>query len=212
MSNKNWIVYLVRCSDKSLYCGISNDYKNRLIEHNSGKGAKYTRSRRPVVLVGISPEMTKSEALKLEYRIKQLPVDQKITELTRKENEMTIYKNDLQALNMDIKALERKMEKLIKEFDKGKKTKVTKKVTAKPAQAKTTKRAPAKKAPAKKGAVKLTATDRVLKILRGRKKGVDAATLMKKTGFDNKKIRNILHRTYNQGKIKRVGKGIYVGA
>ena len=82
MSNKNWIVYLVLCSDNSLYCGISNDYKNRLIEHNSGKGAKYTRSRRPVELVGSSPEMTKSEALKLEYLIKQLPADKKISALS----------------------------------------------------------------------------------------------------------------------------------
>jgi len=77
MSNKNWIVYLVRCSDNSLYCGTSNDIKSRVIEHNSGKGAKYTRSRRPVELVGISDEMAKSEALKLEYRIKRLPADVK---------------------------------------------------------------------------------------------------------------------------------------
>ena len=80
-SNKKWVAYLVRCSDNSLYCGISNDLKNRLLEHNSGKGAKYTRSRRPVVLVGVSPELTKSDALKLEYKIKQLPADRKITEL-----------------------------------------------------------------------------------------------------------------------------------
>ncbi len=124
---------------------------------------------------------------------------------------MIIYKNDLQALNQDIKALGRKMENLIKEFDKDKKAKVTKKVTAKSAKAKTTKRAPAKKAPVKKGPARLTAIDRVLKILKGRKRGVNATTLMEKTGFDNKKIRNILHRTYKQGKIKRVGKGIYVG-
>jgi putative endonuclease len=84
MSKKKWIVYLVRCSDKSLYCGISNDFKSRLIEHNSGKGAKYTKSRRPVELVGISPEMTKSDALKLEYRIKLLPADKKISELTKR--------------------------------------------------------------------------------------------------------------------------------
>ena len=93
MNDKKWVVYLVRCSDKSLYCGISNDYKNRLIEHNSGKGAKYTRSRRPVDLVGISSEMTKSEALKLEYRIKQLPAGKKIAALTGKESGMTISKN-----------------------------------------------------------------------------------------------------------------------
>ena len=92
MSDKNWVAYLVRCSDNSLYCGISNDIENRLIEHNSGIGDKYTRSRRPDVLVGISPEMTKSEALKLEYKIKRLPVDKKLARLTRKEKVMTISK------------------------------------------------------------------------------------------------------------------------
>jgi putative endonuclease len=83
MNNTKWVVYLVRCSDKSLYCGISNDFESRLIEHNSGKGAKYTRSRRPVELIAISTEMTKSEALKLEYRIKQLPADKKLSEFRR---------------------------------------------------------------------------------------------------------------------------------
>ena len=212
MSEKKWVVYLVRCCDNSLYCGISNDIKNRLMEHNSGKGAKYTKSRRPVDLVGISPEMTKSEALKLEYSIKQLPADKKLAALKRKENGMTISKKDLLALNKDIKALERKMEKLIREFDKSKKAKVTKKATAKPVKAKTIKRLPAKKAHAKKRPAKLTATDKVLRIINRSKKGVDVATLMKKTGFDNKKISNILHRTYKQGKIKRVEKGIYVSA
>ena len=123
MNNKNWIVYLVRCSDKSLYCGISNDYKNRLIEHNSGRGAKYTRSRRPVELVGISAEMKKSEALKLEYRIKQLPAGKKLSELLRKENEMTILRKDLQALIRDIKALEKKMVKLIAAVEKSERAK-----------------------------------------------------------------------------------------
>ncbi len=212
MSKKKWVVYLVRCFDNSFYCGISNDLKCRLIEHNSGKGAKYTKSRRPVDLVGISPEMTKSEALKLEYRIKQLPADKKIAELKRKENEMTISKKDLQGLNRDVKVLERKMEKLIKEFDKGKKANVTKKATAKPVKAKTIKRLPAKKALAKKRSAKLTATGQVLNILKGRKTGVNAATLVKKTGFDLKKVRNIIQRTNKQGKIKRVGKGIYVSA
>ncbi len=125
---------------------------------------------------------------------------------------MTISKKDLQALNKDVKALSTKMEKLIREFDKGKKAKVTKKVTAKPARLKTTKKAPAKKAPAKQKPAKLTATDKVLKIIRGSKRGVNAATLVKKTGFDLKKVRNIIQRTYKQGKIKRVGKGVYVGA
>jgi putative endonuclease len=198
MNNKKWVVYLVLCSDKSLYCGISNDLKSRVIEHNLGKGAKYTRSRRPVDLVGISPEMTKSEALKLEYRIKQLPADKKLSELTRKENEMTILKKDLQALNKDIQALGKKMEKLIAAVEKGEKTK-------------TTNRALAKKAPAKKKTAQPTATDQVLNIIKRSKKGVNAATLMTKTGFDLKKVRNILARIFKEGKVKRAGRGVYVG-
>ncbi len=212
MNNKNWVVYLVRCSDNSLYCGITNNFKNRLIEHNSGKGAKYTRSRRPVELVGISPEMTKSEALKLEYRIKQLPANKKISKLTREENEMTILKKDLQALNRDIKAIENKMDKLIAAVEKSGKPKVAKKTTTKPVKARPTKKSPAKKAPAKKRAAQPTATEQVLNIIKRSKKGVNAATMMTKTGFDLKKVRNILQRTFKQGKIKRVEKGIYVGA
>jgi len=141
MSEKKWVVYLVRCSDNSLYCGISNDLISRLRDHNSGKGAKYTRSRIPIELAGVGPQMTKSEALKLEYRIKRLPPGQKIFQLTRKENEMTVTKRDLQSLQRKFKALEKKMEKLIAVVEKSETTKVVKK---------TTKRSPAKKAPAKK--------------------------------------------------------------
>ena len=81
MDKRQWLVYLLRCSDESLYCGITNNLKNRLIAHNSGKGAKYTRSRRPVVLVGASFAMTKSDALKLEYRVKHVPAGSKYYEL-----------------------------------------------------------------------------------------------------------------------------------
>jgi putative endonuclease len=116
-NNKKWVVYLVRCSDNSLYCGISNDLKKRLLEHNSGKGAKYTRSRRPIKLVGVSSEITKSEALKLEYRIKQLPADRKIAELTRKEAERTV-EQDLKALEKSFKTLCKKVEKLTKAVEK----------------------------------------------------------------------------------------------
>jgi len=66
-----------------LYCGITNDLKNRLASHNTGRGARYTKSRRPVELAGASSEMTKSDALKLEYRIKQAPADSKISELRK---------------------------------------------------------------------------------------------------------------------------------
>ena len=206
MSEDRWVVYLIRCVDQSLYCGVTNDIKRRLLEHNSGRGAKYTKSRTPVVLVGISPEMKKRDAFRLEYRIKQVSAAKKLSELTKEERQMTI-KKDLQNLKKEIKALSTQMEKLIKEFDKNQKLSPAKK-----APLKTTKRATTKKVPAKKRSTRLTATDRVLKFINQSKKGVNAVTLMKKTGFDDKKIRNILQRTYNEGRIKRAGRGIYVGA
>ena len=81
MDKRQLVVYLIRCSDESLYCGITKDLKNRLMAHNSGRGAKYTRSRKPVELVGASSAMTKSDALKLEYRVKHVPAGSKYYEL-----------------------------------------------------------------------------------------------------------------------------------
>ena len=66
-------VYMLRCSDNSLYTGYSTDPIRRLSEHNSSsRGAKYTRSRRPCKLVHIETYDTKLEALKREYQIKRL--------------------------------------------------------------------------------------------------------------------------------------------
>ena len=81
--HKNWVVYLVRCADNSLYCGISSNLSARLREHNAGQGAKYTKSHGPVELVAASSKMTKGDALKLEYQIKQLPAHKKIIELKK---------------------------------------------------------------------------------------------------------------------------------
>ena len=67
-----WRVYLLRCSDNSLYCGATTDIERRLTEHNLGVGSRYTRSRLPARLVWSSGELTKSEAFKEEYRIKRL--------------------------------------------------------------------------------------------------------------------------------------------
>jgi predicted Rossmann fold nucleotide-binding protein DprA/Smf involved in DNA uptake len=125
---------------------------------------------------------------------------------------MTISEKDLLGLNKDIKALIKRIDKILKDLVKFEKSNVTRKPTAKPAKAKTSRKVPSKRAPAKKGSAKPAATDKVLKIIKGSKRGVNAATLMKKTGFNQKKISNIIHRSYKQGKIKRVGKGIYVGA
>ncbi|HYF48035.1 MAG TPA: GIY-YIG nuclease family protein [Planctomycetota bacterium] len=72
-----WHVYLLRCSDGSLYCGITNKLKLRIAAHNCGKGAKYTRSRWPVTLAWSRRCKSKSDALKLEYRIKQMAKTEK---------------------------------------------------------------------------------------------------------------------------------------
>jgi len=67
-----WHVYLLRCSDVTLYCGATTNVERRLLEHNQGIGSRYTRSRLPVRLVWLSSKLTTSEALKEEYRIKKL--------------------------------------------------------------------------------------------------------------------------------------------
>ena len=120
-----------------------------------------------------------------------------------------IFEKDLMALKKDITAIGKKVENLLKEFEKSGKTKLTKASKAKAVKAKPTKKAP--KAPVKKKAVEVTATDQVLKIINRSKKGVDTAILMKKTGFNQKKVANILYRSFKAGKIKRADKGIYVG-
>jgi hypothetical protein len=140
---------------------------------------------------------------------------------------MAILKKDLHAVKKDIKALEKKLDKLLKAHEPmpkakkvtkkkvAKKAKVVKKAPAKKAPAKkkaSTKKAPAKKAVAKKKTAQATATDKILRIVKRSKKGVDVPTLKKKTGFDDKKVRNIVFRASKEGKIKKSGRGIYVGA
>ena len=68
----SWYVYMVRCSDNSLYTGSTNDLSHRIQVHNSGKGAKYTQSRLPVTLVYREECPDKSAALKRECAIKKL--------------------------------------------------------------------------------------------------------------------------------------------
>ncbi|WP_425446630.1 GIY-YIG nuclease family protein [Dethiothermospora halolimnae] len=64
-------VYILRCKDNSLYTGWTTDIDRRVKEHNSGKGAKYTRARRPVKLAYYEEHNNKSNAAKREYEIKQ---------------------------------------------------------------------------------------------------------------------------------------------
>ena len=64
--------YIVECSDHTLYTGWTNDLEKRITVHNEGKGAKYTKTRRPVRLVYFETFATKEEAMSREYRIKRL--------------------------------------------------------------------------------------------------------------------------------------------
>jgi putative endonuclease len=66
------IVYLLRCADGTLYCGWTTDMESRLEAHNAGKGAKYTRSRRPVELVYTEEYEDRHEALSREWHIKRM--------------------------------------------------------------------------------------------------------------------------------------------
>lgn len=74
----SWVVYIVRCSDGTYYTGISNNVQARVGKHNSGKGAKYTRSRRPVELVWSEPAKDRSAASKREYKIKKMKREDKL--------------------------------------------------------------------------------------------------------------------------------------
>lgn len=73
-----WWVYVLQCRDGTLYTGITNDLDRRLAMHNSGRGAKYTRSRIPVKMLCWWPHQTKSEALKAEISFKKLDRKEKL--------------------------------------------------------------------------------------------------------------------------------------
>jgi len=77
-SHENWFTYIVECSDGSYYTGISKNLPKRLLSHNNGLGAKYTRGKLPVALMWFKELKNKSEASKLEYRIKKLSKNNKI--------------------------------------------------------------------------------------------------------------------------------------
>lgn len=75
---KQWLVYILRCGDDTLYTGITDDLPHRLQMHRAGRGAKYTRGRTPLTLVYQESAASYSEALKREYRIKQLSRAEKL--------------------------------------------------------------------------------------------------------------------------------------
>jgi hypothetical protein len=107
-------------------------------------------------------------------------------------------------VNKELKALVKKTDSLMKAAAKMEKAQSLKVQSVR--KRLTKKGLPVKKIP------KLTATDTVISIIKRSRKGVDVPTLMSKTGFDERKVRNIVFRTHKLGRIKRVSKGIYVVA
>ncbi|MEG0731564.1 MAG: GIY-YIG nuclease family protein [Vagococcus sp.] len=81
--NKKHYFYVLKCKDTTFYGGYTTDLVRRLDEHNSGKGAKYTRlaKRRPAKMIHHETFETKSDAMKAEYAFKQLTRKQKETYL-----------------------------------------------------------------------------------------------------------------------------------
>lgn len=68
----NWVLYILKCNDDSYYTGITNDLEKRISDHESGKGAKYTRGRGPFEVVYNEYHKDRSDASKREYEIKKL--------------------------------------------------------------------------------------------------------------------------------------------
>jgi putative endonuclease len=88
VAENSWFVYIVRCSDKTLYTGITSDLQRRLREHNSKiGGAKYTRSRKPVELVYSELGTSRSAVCKREYQIKKMSAKNKIKLITGAHND-----------------------------------------------------------------------------------------------------------------------------
>ena len=79
MADDFWYVYLLECMDCSLYTGITNNLEKRMENHKKGTGSKYVKAKRFKRLLYSIPVLDKSEAAKIEYFVKQLERDEKIT-------------------------------------------------------------------------------------------------------------------------------------
>ena len=121
---------------------------------------------------------------------------------------MRHLKRDLRLLSKELTTLMMKIEKITKAVDNLEKAKASGRSGAKAAVVSTRKAYPKKQGRGKKAAG-LTATDRVIDIVKRTKKGVDVSTLIEKTGFEDQKVRNILARAFKEGRVTRIGRGVY---
>lgn len=87
---RSFYTYILNCSDGSLYTGWTRDLDERIETHNSGSGAKYTRTRLPVELMASWEFDNKRDAMKMEYRIKQLPRTRKLLLIAEPQNGLSL--------------------------------------------------------------------------------------------------------------------------
>lgn len=81
----SWFVYIVKCSDDTLYTGITNNIDKRMAKHNAGQASKYTRSRLPVVPVYVEDAIDRSTATKRELSLKKLTRRQKLSLISKQD-------------------------------------------------------------------------------------------------------------------------------
>ena len=91
MEDKKWCVYMLECSDSTIYTGITNNLENRIKVHNSGKGSKYVKTRLPVRLLWSIESENRSEASKLEIKIKKLSRVQKLNIIENKKEVLDLF-------------------------------------------------------------------------------------------------------------------------
>ena len=87
---KEWTVYILECADGTLYTGITDDLGRRLRAHETGKGAKYTRGRGPLILRYREAHPDKGSALKREYELKRLRRDEKLAIINKNNEESRV--------------------------------------------------------------------------------------------------------------------------
>ena len=80
----DWVIYLLKCADGTYYCGCTNNLDKRVKAHNNGKGAKYTKGRGPVEIIGTKTGYTRGDALRDEIKIKKLPKNKKLFAFQRR--------------------------------------------------------------------------------------------------------------------------------
>jgi len=88
-SQNNWQVYVILCSDNSLYTGITTDVERRFLQHKTGRGAKYFRGRQPLQVIYLESGYDRNTAVKKELKIKRMKHAEKCLLALSDMNEMT---------------------------------------------------------------------------------------------------------------------------